>query len=172
MYGKGALALTFCTSQNMTFLIDHVLRVYKVNDLYLCKPSIKDTWQSTTTINQKKYYPSLITPYEDHGSGVPGCNTAPIIKQYISWWRHPMGTFSALLAICAGNSPVPGELPTQRPVTRSFDVFFDLRPNKRLSKQWWGSWFEMQSFPLWRHRNVLQITYADGYRWYLSEFKA
>ena len=37
------------------------------------------------------------------------------------------------MAICAGNSPVPGEFPTQRPVTRSFDVFFDLRLNKRLS---------------------------------------
>ena len=46
-----------------------------------------------------------------------------------------METFSALLAICAGNSPVPGEFPIQRPVTRSFDVFFDLRLNKRLSKQ-------------------------------------
>ena len=45
-----------------------------------------------------------------------------------------METFSALLAICAGNSPVPDEFPTQRPVTRSFDVYFDLRPNKRLSK--------------------------------------
>ena len=52
-----------------------------------------------------------------------------------SWWRHQMETFSALLAICAGNLPVPGEFPTQRPVTRSFDVYFDLRPNKRLSKQ-------------------------------------
>ena len=52
-----------------------------------------------------------------------------------SWWRHQIETFSALLAICAGNSPVPGEFPTQRPVTRSFDVYFDLRPNKRLSKQ-------------------------------------
>ena len=34
-----------------------------------------------------------------------------------------METFSAVLAICAGNSPVPGEFPAQRPVTRSFDVF-------------------------------------------------
>ena len=42
-----------------------------------------------------------------------------------------METFSALLAIC----PVPGEFPSQRPVTRSFDDFFDLRLNKRLSKQ-------------------------------------
>ena len=40
-----------------------------------------------------------------------------------------METFSALLAICAGNSPVSGEFPAQRPVTRSFDVFFDLRLN-------------------------------------------
>ena len=46
-----------------------------------------------------------------------------------------MEKFSALLAICAGNSPVSGEFPTQRPVTRSFDIIFDLRPNKQLSKQ-------------------------------------
>ena len=71
-----------------------------------------------------------------------------------SWWRHQMETFSALLAIYAGNSPVPGEFPTQRPVTRSFDVFFDLRLNKRLSKQSWGWWFATLTCPLWRHRNV------------------
>ena len=46
-----------------------------------------------------------------------------------SWWRHQTETFSALLAICAGNSPVTGEFPAQRPVTRSFDVFFYLRLN-------------------------------------------
>ena len=40
-----------------------------------------------------------------------------------------METFSALLAICVGNSLVPGEFPAQRPVTPSFDVFFDLHPN-------------------------------------------
>ena len=32
-----------------------------------------------------------------------------------------METFSELLAICEVN---PGEIPAQRPVTRSFDVFF------------------------------------------------
>ena len=69
------------------------------------------------------------------------------------WWRHQMETFSALLAICAGNSPVPGEFPAQRPVTRSFDVSFDLRVNIRLSKQSWGWWFETLSCPLWRHCN-------------------
>ena len=58
------------------------------------------------------------------------------------WWRHQMETFSALLAICEGNSPVTNEFPTQRPVTRSFDVFFDLRLNKRLSKPSRRWWFE------------------------------
>ena len=50
----------------------------------------------------------------------------------------------------------PGEFPTQRPVKRSFDVFFDLCLNKRLSKQWWGWWFEMLSCPLWSHRNGIK----------------
>ena len=64
-----------------------------------------------------------------------------------------MEIFSALLALCAGNSPVTGEFPAQRTVTRSFDVFFDLRLNKRLNKQWWGWWFETPLRSLWRHRN-------------------
>ena len=64
-----------------------------------------------------------------------------------------METFSALLSICAGNSPVPGEFPAQRPVTRSFDFFFDLRWIKGLYKQSWGWWFETISRPLWRHSN-------------------
>ena len=70
------------------------------------------------------------------------------------------GTFSALLAI-AGNSPVPGEFPTQRPVMRCFDVFFDLRLNKWLSKQWWGWWFETFSHSLWRHRNDIHGLVQD-----------
>ena len=48
----------------------------------------------------------------------------------------------------------PGEFPAQRPVTRNFDAFFDLRPNKRLSKQRWGCWFDTSSIPLWRHCNA------------------
>ena len=54
-----------------------------------------------------------------------------------------------------GNSTIPGEFPTQRPVTWSFGVFFDLRLNKRLSKRWRCWWFETPSRPLWRHRNGL-----------------
>ena len=51
-----------------------------------------------------------------------------------SWWRNQMDTSSPSLAICAGNSPVTGEFPAQRPVTRSFDVFFDRCLYKRLGK--------------------------------------
>ena len=54
-------------------------------------------------------------------------------------------------AFCAGNSPVTGEFPSQRPVTRSFDVFFNLRPNKWLSKQSCGWWFETPSRSLCCH---------------------
>ena len=70
-----------------------------------------------------------------------------------SWWRHQMEIFSLLLALCAGNSPVTGKIPTQRPVTRSFNVFFDLRMNKRLSKRSWGWRFETPWCSLWRHGN-------------------
>ena len=65
-----------------------------------------------------------------------------------------METFSALLAFCAGNSPVAGEFTAERPVTRSFDIFFDLCLNKCLSKQSWGWRFKTPSCPLWRHRNA------------------
>ena len=72
-------------------------------------------------------------------------------KPLNTWWLHQMETFSALLAICAGNSPASGEFPTQSPVTHSFDVFFDLCLNKWFRKQSWGWWFETLSRPLWRH---------------------
>ena len=70
---------------------------------------------------------------------------------FFSWWRYQMETFSALLALCAGNSPVTYEFPAQRPVTRSFDVFFDLRLAKQLSKQSRRRWFETPSRQLWLH---------------------
>ena len=44
------------------------------------------------------------------------------------------------------------------PRTKASDAelwcFFDLRLNKRLSKQSWGWWFETQSRLLWRHCNA------------------
>ena len=67
-------------------------------------------------------------------------------------WKHLLA-LCALLVLCAGNSPVTGEIPSQRPVTRSLDVFFDMCLKKHLSKQSWGRWFETQSRSWWRHCN-------------------
>ena len=94
------------------------------------------------------------------------------IKQYTNCWNIAMTSCTtdpswgdaAMMTSSNGNifrvtGPLcgeftgPGEFPTQRPVTQSFDVFFDLRLNKRLSKQPWGWWFETPSWSLWRHRN-------------------
>ena len=60
-----------------------------------------------------------------------------------------METFSALLALCVWNSPVAGKFPSERPVTRNFDVFFDLRLNKRFSEQSRRRWFETPSRSLY-----------------------
>ena len=74
-----------------------------------------------------------------------------------------METFSMLVDFCARNSPVTGEFPAQRPMTRSFDVFFELRLNKRLCKQSWGWWFEMPLRPLWCHI-MLFLAFEDGFK--------
>ena len=70
----------------------------------------------------------------------------PVMK-ISSKWLH------FRFSVCAGNSPVSGEFPVQRPVTRSFDVFFDLHLIKLLSKHSLGWWFQTLSCQLWRHRN-------------------
>ena len=68
-----------------------------------------------------------------------------------TWWRHQMETFFALLAICAGNSPVTGEFPAQRPVMRSFDVFVDLH----LNNDWVNN---REAGDLRRHRTHYDVT--------------
>ena len=83
------------------------------------------------------------------------------VFKIIPWWRHQMGTFSALLALCEGNPPVTAGFPSQRPVTRNFYVFFDLCLNKRLSKQSRRRWFETPSHALWRRCNATEILYPQ-----------
>ena len=78
------------------------------------------------------------------------------------WWRHQMKTFFALLAFCAGRSPVTGEFPAQRPVTRSFDGFF-------LSAPWINGWANIrEAVDLRRHPAhydviVMAIRYLKKY---------
>ena len=88
------------------------------------------------------------------------------------FWRNLMMTssngniFRVTGPLC-GEFTGPGEFPTQRPVTRSFDVFYDLRLNKRLSIQPWGWWFETPSWSLWRHNNLHEC-YS---MWFINDFK-
>ena len=81
-----------------------------------------------------------------------------INQSVIERWQNMMtssnGNIFRVTGPLCGEFTGPRWIPrTQRPVTRSFDVFCDLRFNKRLSKQSWGWWFETLSRPLWRHRN-------------------
>ena len=124
----------------------------KGDKLFLCwmqdlnpRPQIPNRQQTECSLTNRLSYRgssinlnSTARPYDQQAFSPLG----PTFIFAFTWWRHQMETFSALLAICAGNSPVTGELPSQRPVTRSFEVFFDLCLNKRLSQKSWGWWFE------------------------------
>ena len=79
------------------------------------------------------------------------------INTTLPWWRHQIETFCASLVLCEGNPPVTGVFPSWKPVMRSYDVFFDLRLNKRLSKQSLCRWFETQSRSLWHHCNAFSF---------------
>ena len=73
--------------------------------------------------------------------------SAKLVHDDVIKWKP----FIRVTGHLCGEFTGPGEFPSQRPVTRSFDVFFDLCLNKQLSKHTWGGWFETPSCPLWRH---------------------
>ena len=88
-------------------------------------------------------------------------------RKHQCWWSNNTYLFLMMTSsngnifrvtgpLC-GEFTGPGEFPTQRPVTQSFDVFFDLRLDKRLSKQPWGGWVETPSWSLWRQCNVVTV---------------
>ena len=79
-------------------------------------------------------------------------NIVSILEPFVMMSTN--GNFSPLLALCVGNPPVIGGFPSLRPVTRSLDVYFDLRLNKQLGKRSRRRWFEKPSRLLWRHCNV------------------
>ena len=88
--------------------------------------------------------------------GICGNNFERIICKliiHVPWWRLRMETFTALLALCAGNSLATGEFPSQKPVTRNFGILFYLRPYKRLCKQSRRRCSETPSRSLWRYCN-------------------
>ena len=73
--------------------------------------------------------------------------TSLLCQAMLAWWRYQMETFSVLLALCEGYSPV------NSPHKRQWRGALMFSLNKRLSKQSWGWWFETPSRSLWRHCN-------------------
>ena len=104
--------------------------------------SILFEWYLTIVIKTSLFWEMIINEIIyflktiQHTNGIQVC----LPTSFCTWWHHQIQTFSELLVLCVGNSPVISEFPSQRLVTGSFDFFFDLRLNKRLSKQlrrWW-----------------------------------
>ena len=85
-------------------------------------------------------------------AGCAECLTKMVYDDAIKW-KH----FPRYWPFVRGIHRSPVNSPHKVPVTRSFDVYFDLRPDKRLSKQSWGWWFETLSHSLWRHRNATNV---------------
>ena len=111
--------------------------------------------------SMKTSKPGITCPFPQQGESTG--RKGPVLG---SMMTPSNGNIFRVTGHCVGNSPVTGECSARRPVTRSFDVFFDLHPNKRLSKQSWGWWFETPSrlllchckgaFLSWRHGPTLR----------------
>ena len=92
--------------------------------------------------------------------GPNNCRFVDVIK-----WKH----FLRYWPFVRGIHRWPVNSPHKRPVTRSFNIFFHLRPNKRLSRQSWGWWFETPSCPLWRRCNGFEV--LQMYKWFARYYK-
>ena len=125
----------------------NVCSVVDINRAVYLFCSGRSTWLQVTSIILWQILPSKAELVK----GWHRCWLNDGYHSHNAWWRHQMETFSALLVL------VTGEFPSLKPVTRSFDVFFDLRLDKRLSKQSRRRWFKTSSSSLWRNCNELAI---------------
>ena len=106
---------------------------------------------------------SILVPRLQGANDISPCTTMnPIPLAYLSsvfcMMTSSNGTIFRVTGPLCGDFTGPGEFPAQWPVTRSFDVFFDLRLNKRLSKQPWGWWFETPPWSLWGQCNGIGVS--------------
>ena len=92
----------------------HFRKMLTQCDIEMCVPT--DVWDSLLTRYFYKCSAGLDVS-ENLTCWWTVCHMIRLQYSSITWWRHQMETFSALLAICAGNSPVTGEFPAQRPAT-------------------------------------------------------
>ena len=150
---------TLNPKQNGRIFADDIFKLIFFNENIWISIKISSKFVPNCPINNKSSLVQVMTWRRTGDEPLPVTMMTWLNCAY-TWWRHQMETFSALLAICARNSPETGEFSAQRPVTRSLDVFFDVRLIKRLSKHSRGWWFETLSHPLWRHRNDQRIKWS------------
>ena len=127
-----------------TILIYRELSLYRLpNNLWHQLSSLRASRFQICHLAYRSTQPTACMVFFTCCLGPPFTENSDGIWDYgISWWRHEMETSSALLALGEGNPPVTGGFPSQRPVTGSLDVVFDVHLNKRLNKQWTCWWFE------------------------------
>ena len=140
---------------------------YVLQNMYVPLSASEDeyhthTHTSTPTLSHSLHYSAVFYKHNFTRGLFRALKYCVKSQDSISWWRHQMEPFFALLALCAGKSPVTGEFSAQRSVTRSFDVFFDVRLNKWLSKQSRGWCFDTPPSSLWRHCNVEKQTQRNS----------
>ena len=115
--------------------------------IFSCVSCLRNNAYSSADLSNTALPYSAVTfrhvTYERHTTARPrGRGMGCLREFYICMMTSSNGNIFRVTGLCVGNSPVTGEFLAQRPVTRNFDVFFDLRLNKWLSKQSWGWWFE------------------------------
>ena len=140
-----------CESTGVTFILHQDIDI-----LYIDYCNRSSPWHVRTYVcgNHGCTYLKILSQFCLWYIKTGDCRLCKPVTPYMhSWWRHQMETISALPALSEGNSSVTDEFPSHKPVTRSFDVFFDLRLNKRLSKPSTRRWFETPFCSLWCYCN-------------------
>ena len=136
---------------------DVLVRCHRVSRFRPFRDSSPRAWFS---IRITMFY-SPDTEDSDILKNIESKDNTPLMQQVHvigPWWRHQMEAFSALQALCEGNSPVTDEFPSQRPVTWSFNVFFDLRlTNSWANHRHARDLKRHHAHSLWRHGNALIV---------------
>ena len=86
----------------------------------------------------------------------------------LSWWHHQMETFSALLALCAGNLPVAGAVNSPHKASDAeLWCFLWSAAEQSFSTHWRRRWFETPSRSLWCHWNGSTTLQRSTYNSYI-----
>ena len=162
------------TNMGYTCMCTIFVNYYENTMTNTCEHMWVDLSETNHARNQRKIIILYVIQHRNRCRLIAIWRRGPVGQNVLNTHRPPTGLAVQLTVMTSSNRnifrvtghlcgefAVPGEFPPppppQRPVTRSFDVFFDLRLDKRLSKQSWGRWFDTPSRPLWRHCNDILV---------------